>query len=141
MGGHLEIARLLLLRLFPQSDDDHAEQTDDDVKIGLDAKQSLVRDLPRIQRTRRLINDAILSSVLQKQETTARILLKYRANVEQRDAKGDTLLITAIRAKDINMVRLLLDFGADVNNPDIDGLLPYDVAFEHGGNEKWSDIL
>jgi ankyrin repeat protein len=141
VGGHLEIARLLLLRLFPQSDDDHAEQTDDDVKIGLDAKQSLVRDLPRIQRTRRLINDAILSSVLQKQETTARILLKYRANVEQRDAKGDTLLITAIRAKDINMVRLLLDFGADVNNPDIDGLLPYDVAFEHGGNEKWSDIL
>ena len=68
-------------------------------------------------------------------------LVDHKADVNVRNAKGDTLLITATLRGDLEMAKLLIQGGADVNlKSSEDGLTPLMVAV-YNGDMKMIDLL
>ncbi|KKB96394.1 Ankyrin repeats (3 copies) [Candidatus Arcanobacter lacustris] len=63
-----------------------------------------------------------------------RILLDHKINVDTRDQKGDSLLIKAILANQIDTTRLLLARGANINLADSEGSTPLHLASIKGNS-------
>jgi hypothetical protein len=90
----------------------------------------------------RIINDALSNAVVTGKSPIARALLQEGADVEGTTTEGDTLLAAAVRRKDQEMVKLLLEWGAVRMSTDADGLSLNDLVFQHGDDvEIWKGIL
>lgn len=76
------------------------------------------------------------SSVSYSSVEIAEMLISAGANVNTVDLTGTTALLLACQRGNLGVVRLLLEAGADVLMPRIDGTMPLKVALDGG----WSDI-
>ena len=63
-----------------------------------------------------------------------------RVDVNHKSNDGTTPLILSIGLEDLDMFKLLIEFGADINLSDNDGNLPIHLA-SYYGNEEMVDIL
>lgn len=61
------------------------------------------------------LTPVLVMAVMKRNEDLARMLLRYGANVNAQDTKGDTALMCAAFAGQLDMVELLLDNKADAN--------------------------
>ena len=84
---------------------------------------------PNLQDSRG--NTAMIIAAERGWEEGITILLKYRANVNQANASGETPLIRAVQVHDANVVRQLLAAGADPDRTDnVTGKSARDYAAE-----------
>lgn len=81
----------------------------------------------------RLVEDALHLSVMLKKPTIANILLAREIDVNQK-LHGNYLLDTAVQNNDVDMVRLLVAHGADVDSPGRQGT-PIEAARRNGQKE------
>jgi uncharacterized protein len=64
------------------------------------------------------------------------LLLRQGAGLNRIGPDGDTALTLAIRRGHLETVARLILLGADVNQPDIQGRHPLDIALEHAGGRR-----
>ncbi len=67
---------------------------------------------------------------LTKNQDTLNLLLSNNVNPNIQDIKGETVLHKAVRKKDLELIRFLLDSGVDVNIENSQGLAPFDLDKE-----------
>lgn len=58
----------------------------------------------------------------------AKLLLKYQANPNAKDSSDNTPMHFAVAAKNLSMVRMLDEYGANATMKNIDGICPIDVS-------------
>ena len=70
-----------------------------------------------------------------KDRDSVRFLLEHGADIEQRDANGDTSLLIAIRQDNHRLATYLVNQGANVNVTMADGTSALQLARQEGANE------
>ena len=89
---------------------------------------------------------ALCSAVINGYGNVVELLLRWDANVNITDKQGDSLLTCAVLVEDENMIKLLLQAGADPYSRDSDGKTPYELAENRGLDaicqmfEKWHSV-
>jgi len=63
-----------------------------------------------------------------------KVLLDHHLNIEQKDSKGNTILVNAIKAGKIPIVNYLIEQGADVYSVNSEGKSIYDISYIHCNN-------
>lgn len=85
--------------------------------------------------------DYIDSGDIEKQEqVTNSVSDKNEQNVNLPSDEGQTALHVAVKKGHLEMVRLLLEGGANINKPDVKGCTPKSLAKQHG-NKTMYDLL
>lgn len=79
-------------------------------------------------------------ALLRDNEPIAKLLVEA-LDPDTRDRSGQTLLHRAIRRRNVKMVKLLIEHGADVNAKDAQGDTPLDVAVNYIRNKEIVDLL
>jgi len=69
-------------------------------------------------------NTALLIAVSEKRTDAVRLLLRYGANINFQNCRGETALSIALRGNHLPVVKELLDQGCDINNIDQDADKP-----------------
>lgn len=70
----------------------------------------------------------VAAAVVYGRDRVVETLLKHGANIERRDAAGDTYLHLAVLSGRVDMVNLLVRYGAKVDAKDGNGLTPLSLA-------------
>lgn len=74
-------------------------------------------------------------AVLSNNFSNARLLLKYKANVNAKDGRGNTPMHYAVSTKNLSLVRMLDDFNANALAENEEGLSAIDIAVSENMKE------
>ena len=67
-------------------------------------------------------------AILSNNYDNAKLLLKHQANPNAKDSSQNTPMHFAVAAKNLSMVRMLDDYGANATHKNVDGICAIDVS-------------
>ncbi|KAK9870240.1 hypothetical protein WA026_006325 [Henosepilachna vigintioctopunctata] len=71
-----------------------------------------------------------LQEATEKTRTFARLLVDYKANVNSKNKFKETPIHFAVETRNIGLIEVLLEYGASINIPDVNGRTAMDIALE-----------
>jgi hypothetical protein len=108
----------------------------DEVMVG-----ALLEGLPGIKVGQECLDKALFLAVQNGKTTVAWMLLRSGANIEARNAHGDTPLWSACRENFTATARMLVSHGANVNVRDLNGQTPLMAAAHYGSIDVVKDLI
>ena len=108
-AGHAEVVTVLLTKRIPPNLEELI------TTALINGHPAVVEALVEWNGSPGIVNAALRSAVVFKQIPLARKLIAMGGNANERMPHGQTILMVACKNQDLEMVRLLLDHGADVN--------------------------
>ena len=119
--AHMRLARFTTSVAPPDENLTSAVSDHDTTRVSADLRSGIRPD-------HRLIGGHTLLEVAMPTVTVCRLLIDAGVDVNQRDASGGTVLMTAAARHDVIAMRMLLDHGADPNARSTAGLTPLSLA-------------